>query len=150
MVYFTCCWNLFLCVTFLIFYFMVFENYVLALERYESFSSTKSITNLCSGIFDNRQCKLLQDLIQNSIDNERRRFEFQLEKQKMMLTNEKNILGVLIETINGIKQDIELLKSKSENKINPSNSVSNEMALDNESEDSLKLMNSNITNLMKV
>ena len=105
---------------------------------------------MCSGIFDNRQCKLLQDLIQNSIDNERRRFEFELEKQRMMLTNEKNILGVLIETIHGIKQDIELLKSKSENKINPSNRVSNEIALDNESEDSLKLMNSNITNLMKV
>ena len=150
MVYFTCCWNLFLCTTFLIFYLVVFENYVLALERYDSFSSTKSIANLCSGIFDNRQCKLLQDLIQNSIDNERRRFEFQLETQRMMLTNEKNILGVLVETINAIKQDIELLKSKSENKINPSNSVSNEIALDNESEDSLKLMNSNITNLMKV
>ena len=129
---------------------MVFENYVLTLERYESFSSTKSISNLCSSIFDNRQCKLLHDLIQNSIDNERRRFEFQLEKERIMLKSQKNINNKLVETIKGIKQDLKLLKSKSENKNNPANSVLNEITFDNELEVSSKLINSNVTNSMKV
>ena len=150
MVYFTSSSNLFLCTTSFIFYLMVFENYVVTLERYESFSSTKAITNLCSDIFDNRQCKLLHDLIQNSIENERRRFEFQLEKERIMLNSEKNINGLLVETIIGIKQELKLLRSKSENKTNPANSVLNEIALDNEGNESLKSMNSTVTNLMKV
>ena len=150
MVYFTSYSNLVLCTTSLIFYLMVFENYVATLERYDSFSSTKAITDLCPDIFDNRQCKLLHDLIQNSIENERRRFELQLEKERIMLKSEKNIIGILVETIIGIKQDLKLLRSKSENKINPANSVLNEITLDNEGEESLKLMNSTVTNLMKV
>ena len=150
MVYVTSCSNLFLCTTSFIFYLMVFENYVATLERYDSFSSTKAITNLCSGIFDNRQCKLLHDLIQNSIENERRRFELQLEKERIMLKSEKNINGILVETIIGIKQDLKSLRSKSENKINPANSVLNEITLGNEEEASLKVMNSTVTNLMKV
>ena len=150
MVIFTSCSCLFLCATFLIFYLMVFENYVLTLERYESFSSTKPITNLCLGIFDTRQCKLLQHLIQNSIDGERRRFELQLEKERIMLQNEKDIDGILVETIKGNNQDLKLLKSKLENKVNPTNSVLNEITLDNELEVSSKLINSNVTNSKKV
>ena len=150
MVIFTSCSCLFLCAAFLIFYLMVFENYVLTLERYESFSSTKPITNLCLGIFDTRRCKLLHHLIQNSIDGERRRFELQLEKERIMLQNEKNIDGILVETIIGIKQDLKLLKSKWENKMNPTNSVSNDVTSDNEWEQSLKLINSNATDSMEV